>query len=65
MEYRRSVLTASTISRSLRSTVRSWVRNAFLTYCWVMVEAPSVPLPVTLETTARPIPTTEIPGWEK
>jgi hypothetical protein len=60
---RLSTLRASAASRALRLTVRSWVRYAFRTYCWVIVDAPWPPSCATLAHSARSTPRPETPEW--
>ncbi len=62
MDCVRDSLTARHSSRSLRSTVCSWARNVFFTYCCVIVEPPCSSPPRAMPTTARASPRTEKPG---
>jgi hypothetical protein len=49
-------------SLNLRLNVWSELRNAFFTYCWVIVEPPWVEPPVRLFHAARTMPVKEMPG---
>ncbi len=51
------------ISSILRANDWSWDRNAFFTYCWVIVEPPCFPpLPNRSLSAARATPVNETPG---
>ena len=63
LETASSVFTDRMSSFSFRLIDWSWVRNAFLTYCWVMVEPPCVEPPCTLFSRALVMPTGENPVW--
>ena len=60
--YRCSIRNARSASDTLRFSVRSCERNAFLASCCVMVEPPSdTPLRAMFTHTARRIPTGSMP----
>ena len=59
----RLIFSAMKTSLIFRLKVRSWVRKAFLAYCWVMLEPPcSTPPPRTLANSARAMPRGLMPG---
>ena len=54
--------TAMKISLNLRVKVRSCVKYAFFTYCWVIVDPPCTSPPARSTHIARRMPVGEMPG---